>query len=152
MLISTVHIKKRRAVLIYLVMPGTLLVMSLISCGLRTGDDVLIPVGFTGWVEIRYNEPESPPLERSGLKPLINVPPSGRVSTSSSRSLGYGADRYYFVVQDGTRTRIQDDSHACADDVPCVQQFKYYVSPRPVTVFFVGKTRDIGNYKRPDNQ
>ena len=60
MLISTVHIKKRRAGLIYLVMPGTLLVMSLISCGLRTGDDVLIPVGSTRWVEIRYNEPESP--------------------------------------------------------------------------------------------
>lgn len=117
--------------------------------GLRAGDDVFIPAGYTGWVVIRYGERGSSPLKRSWLRPVINIPWSGIVSTSSSRPAGYGIDRYYFVNEDGKRRLIQSEARGCTQDRPCVQKFEYYSKPRQVTVFFVGKARDIGNFERP---
>ena len=128
-------------------------VFSLCSCGIRAGDDVSIPANFTGWVMIRYKDPESPPLKRSWLRPMINIPPSAVASTSSSRPSGYGTDRYYFVNGNGERTLIQQDGiNGCDEDKPCVQHFDYFSSPHQLTIFFVGKKREMLKFKRPDVQ
>jgi hypothetical protein len=129
---------------------GAFFLLPLVFCGLRAGNDISLPAGFKGWVTIRYNNPGSPRLRRSGLRPVIRVPWSGMVSTSSRRSTGYGVDRYYFVAADGKQTRIKDDSHGCPESDPCVQQFEYYSSPHQVTVFFVGSKYEVSSYKRPD--
>jgi uncharacterized protein DUF6843 len=129
---------------------GTLFMLPLVSCGLRPGNDVSIPAGFKGWVTIRYDAAGSPPLQRNGLRPVINVPPTGEVLTSSRRSNGYGVDHFYFVASDGKRTPIKEDSHGCLESELCIQQFEYFTSPRQATVFFVGTKREMSSYKRPE--
>jgi hypothetical protein len=130
------------------VLAGLVVLLLLFSRGLRAGDEVLIPDGFAGWVEIRYKEPGTPPVRRSGLKPLLTIPSSGRMLTSSSRSTGYGDDHYYFLSPEGRRTEIRNDTGGCGENELCVQQFEYYSSPQ-VTVFFVGRAHDLPSYKRP---
>ena len=130
-----------------------LLMLSLVSCGLRAGNDVFIPAGFKGWVTIRYNNAGSPPLQRTGLRRVINVPWTGEVFTSSRRPTGYGVDHFYFVAADGKRTSIkEEDSHGCLESEPCVQQFDYYSSPYQAMVFFVGTKGDLSGHKRPELQ
>jgi hypothetical protein len=129
---------------------GMLIALPLASCGLRPGNDVSIPAGFKGWVTIRYNDAGSPPLRRAGLRPVINVPWTGEVLTSSRRSDGYGVDHFYFVTQDGKRTPIKEDSHGCPESEQCIQQFEYYSSPHQATVFFVGAKHELNGYKRPE--
>ena len=137
----------RRTLLLVIV----ILVFSLCFCGIRAGDDFSVPASFTGWVVIRYKDPESPSLKRSWLRPIIAIPPSAVTSTSSSRPSGYGIDRYYFVNGGGERTLIkQDGINGCDEDKPCVQHFEYWSNPHQVTVFFVGKKRDMLKFKRPD--
>ena len=67
----------------------------------------LIPAGFTGWVTIEYGVAGAPPLPHEGAARRIDVPPSGRVQTSSAQELGVVGERtYYFVDASGARTPI----------------------------------------------
>ncbi len=127
-----------------------LLVFSGASCGVRAGDIVLVPNGFRGWVIVRYEVPDAPPLGREGFKTVIRVPLSGYLFTRSGRSAGYGVDEYYFEDAAGKRTRMQLESGGCAErDSPCAQQFVFSMGSVTATTFFVGTKSDLGRYPRP---
>lgn len=48
----------------------------------------LLPKEFTGWVEVTYEQPGSPALKEEGRTLLYEVPPSGKVMTSSKNVSG----------------------------------------------------------------
>jgi hypothetical protein len=98
-----------------------LTIMVAVACGVRAGNVVLIPMGFEGWVVIRYDMPGEPAFAHEGAKTLVKVPQQGSLSTSSDRPNGYGLDEYYFVEADGQRVRIQSDAEGCRDQEPCIR-------------------------------
>lgn len=120
-----------------------------VGCGVRAGNVVLIPMGFEGWVVIRYDMPGEPAFDHEGAKTLVKVSQSGSLSTSSDRPNGYGVDEYYFVGADGQRVRIQSDAEGCKDQDPCIQQFEFITSPVKATLFFVGKKQDLSKHPKP---
>lgn len=126
-----------------------LAVVAGVGCGVRAGNVVLIPMGFEGWVVIRYQVPNAPSFDHEGVKTLVKVPESGSLSSSSDRPNGYGVDEYYFVAGDGRRVRIQSDVEGCKDPAPCVQQFEFITGPIKATLFFVGKKADLSQYPKP---
>ena len=63
-----------------------------------------IPEGYRGWVQIRYQIPTCPALERRDGKYLIEIPPTGEVCTSTAPEYGEAVDEYYVVG--ATRRRI----------------------------------------------
>jgi len=128
----------------------TAFILTVVACGVRAGNIVLIPSGFEGWVVIRYEVPGESSLGREGAKTMLRVPVSGSLITSSDMPRGYGIDEYYFVGADGKRTPIQNEPEGCKDqDVPCVQQFEFVTSPVKVTIFFVGKKPNLARYPKP---
>ena len=120
-----------------------------VGCGVRAGNVVLIPMGFEGWVVIRYDIPSEPAFIREGVKTVIKVPASGSLSTSSERPNGYGIDEYYFVGADEKRVRVQSDFEGCKEQDPCIQQFEFVTSPTTVSVFFIGNKQDLSRYPKP---
>lgn len=44
----------------------------------------VLPDGYTGWVEIRYEQEGSPPLPREGEEYVNLIPPTGILNTSDS--------------------------------------------------------------------
>jgi hypothetical protein len=127
-----------------------LTIVMVAACGVRAGNVILIPMGFEGWVVIRYDMPGEPAFDHEGVKTLVKVPQSGSLSTSSDRQNGYGVDEYYFVGANGQRVRIQSDAEGCRDQEPCIQQFEFITSPTKETVFFVGKKQDLATHPKPN--
>ena len=119
------------------------------SCGVRWGNLVLIPSDFEGWVVIRYFVASEPVLTREGTKPLIKVPKSGHLSTSSTSPTGYGVDEYYFVFPDGRRQRLRSELDTCPEQEICAQKFGFTSRPSQVTIFFVGRAKDLSRYPKP---
>ena len=117
------------------------------ACGVRRGDVVLVPKSYEGWVQIHYDVGGAPVLRQEEEANLVEVPGSGIVTTSSSRSPGYGSDRYFFVDEAGSRTPIPVDGDE--EDGRSVSNFQYFSSPAQVTVFFVGEPTKVEQYKRP---
>ena len=127
-----------------------LTVSCLTACGIRRGDDVLLPNGFEGWVVIRYEVSNSPALEREHFRNIIRVSPSGEFSTSSTRAVGYGSDAYYLVDAAGKRQRIRSWDEHCEPQEVCVQQFQLFSGPLIATRFFIGKKDNMPKYSKPD--
>ncbi|RJE84628.1 hypothetical protein D3P07_22100 [Paenibacillus sp. 1011MAR3C5] len=48
----------------------------------------ILPEGFTGWVEIIYEQPGYPALKKEGKKYIYNVPESGKMLTSTKNFSG----------------------------------------------------------------
>jgi hypothetical protein len=59
----------------------------------------LLPKGFTGWVEVIYEQPGYPALKKEGNSFIYEVPPSGKIMTSSKNVSGPMVLSY--VEQDG---------------------------------------------------
>ncbi|RAV13596.1 DUF6843 domain-containing protein [Paenibacillus contaminans] len=59
----------------------------------------LLPKEFTGWVEVAYEQSGSPALKEEGRTLLYEVPPSGKVMTSSKNVSGTMV--LIYVEQDG---------------------------------------------------
>ncbi|RMG66913.1 MAG: hypothetical protein D6722_14185, partial [Bacteroidetes bacterium] len=63
--------------------------------------DFLVPQGYEGWVCIRYEVPEAPPLpELDGVQQL-RIPASGYLETSTALTVGWRRDRYFWYDQAG---------------------------------------------------
>lgn len=43
----------------------------------------LMPTGFTGWVEVTYEQSGFPALKKEGRSFIYEVPPAGKIMTSS---------------------------------------------------------------------
>lgn len=55
-----------------------------------------VPQDFEGWVTIRFEVPEAPPLNKVDGEYEIYIPDSGIVETSSRLKYGWGRQEYYF--------------------------------------------------------
>jgi hypothetical protein len=128
----------------------SLMLMLMVSCGVRAGNVVLLSEPFEGWVVIHYNVRDSPPFGHEGFKTLIRVPPSGTVSTISARPKGYGFDEYYFIGTDGKRVRLKTEEDRCSNQEICVRRPQYYFSPATDTIFFVGTRQDLRRNPAPE--
>ena len=63
----------------------------------RTACIYELPAGYSGWVLIEYERPDSPPLTKKGGKLIFPIGSDGRLATSSSPEFGVATDEYYFV-------------------------------------------------------
>ncbi len=79
------------------------------ACGFRTGNRVLIPDGYIGWVQVFYRVASAPPFPKQEGKYLIEIDKSGRAYTSSPLPVGYGTDEYFYVSSSGSRIRLKDE-------------------------------------------
>ncbi|GAA4837885.1 hypothetical protein GCM10023310_14400 [Paenibacillus vulneris] len=64
----------------------------------------LLTKGFTGWVEVTYEQPGSPALKEEGGTLIYEVPPSGKVMTSSKNVSGPMV--LFYVEQDGRQVKV----------------------------------------------
>jgi len=67
----------------------------------------LVPEHFVGEVEVTFEQTNSPPLAKEGKAYIYNIPPSGKLSTSSP--MVSGPVEVYYVDDRGRRKRV---SHA----------------------------------------
>ncbi|QYR21962.1 hypothetical protein KZ483_02690 [Paenibacillus sp. sptzw28] len=67
----------------------------------------LLPKGFTGWVEVTFEQPGFPPLKKEGRTIIYEVPPSGKVMTASKNVSGTLILNY--VEQDGRLIELPTD-------------------------------------------
>ena len=127
---------------------GLLCCIGLASCGFRTGNTVLIPDGYVGWVRIYYHEASAPSLRKESGSYLIVIDNSGSARTSSTRDPGYGSDEYFYVSSSGVRTKLKtQDVEGSPDDL--VHDFTYQSAPREVTLFLVGPRAAVKITPRP---
>jgi len=118
------------------------------SCRIRTAYTVLIPEGYKGWVEIRFGIAGQPSLHREGGNFVIEVPKSGRLSTSAPLVAGYANDKYYFVSESGGKTEIPVEIHGCNSGV-CISHILYVWQPVQAADFFVGREADLSKFPEP---
>jgi len=128
---------------------GLLCCIGLVCCGFRTGNIVLIPEGYVGWVRIYYHEPGAPSLRKEGGSYLIAIDSSGSAQTSSIRDPGYGSDEYFYVSPSGVRTKLKLQGIEDASD-DMIHDFTYQSAPREVTLFFVGPRMAVETTPGPD--
>lgn len=67
----------------------------------------VLPDGYTGWVEIRYDQEGSPPLPREGKEYVNLIPRTGILNTSDSPTAG--EMKFYYLDEQGNRKRIELD-------------------------------------------
>lgn len=74
-----------------------------------THDRYLIPDGYTGNVTVLYNVPQFPKVKKEGKYDLLPVDHEG-VFVTQTQDLEYGTvdDDYYYIREDGKRSRIAD--------------------------------------------
>ncbi|RIX51240.1 hypothetical protein D3P08_17380 [Paenibacillus nanensis] len=73
----------------------------------RVTHKYVIPQGFTGWVEVTYEQQGHPALKKEGRKWVYEIPTSGKLSTSS-RNIS-GPMLFYYADQDGRLTEFPTD-------------------------------------------
>lgn len=64
----------------------------------------LLPNNYTGWVEVTFDQVESTSLKYEGNNIVFEVPPSGKIKTSSKNVTG--PMRFYYVDEKGTQKEI----------------------------------------------
>jgi Family of unknown function (DUF6843) len=103
----------------------SLVVLSLSCEKRRTPNAYELPKDFTGWVTIRYEKPNAPPLEKiNGYYP-VRINDSGIFETSSRMAMGMASDEYYWYdgarkiilpqSSDSNTTRIHAHTYGSAD-------------------------------------
>ena len=63
----------------------------------------LIPEGYSGWVRIEFEVPGAPALPEEAGQPLLQIPPSGTLRTSSPEQYGWVNNSYGFYSSAGVR-------------------------------------------------
>lgn len=73
----------------------------LFSCSeKRTTVSYELPKDYVGWVTVKYEKPNAPPLELVNGKYHIKISPSGIAETSSKVENGFAEDEYYWMDGD----------------------------------------------------
>jgi hypothetical protein len=62
----------------------------------RTPNLYLIPAGYVGWIEIRYNSAGASPLLIQARKQVLSLPKTGMLYTSSLQPSGWAKDEYFY--------------------------------------------------------
>jgi hypothetical protein len=68
----------------------------------------LIPVGYVGWVEVKYGDSDAPafPLDKGTL--VCRIPDSGLLVTSSSLEKGWAKDEYFYYSKEGSVRALKE--------------------------------------------
>ncbi|MEW4372323.1 DUF6843 domain-containing protein [Paenibacillus kandeliae] len=66
----------------------------------------LIPQNYTGQVDIVFEQEGAAPLKYEGKDAIVQIPDTGKVSTSDSNKTG--TIDYYFIDKNGNREKIDD--------------------------------------------
>jgi hypothetical protein len=74
-----------------------------------------IPGGYRGWIFVQFGDASCPPLQRRGVVRLVQVPPSGRICTSSGGPEGIGYVQFEYVYGDGRHVRLPASSTSGGD-------------------------------------
>lgn len=101
--------KKVFAVLIVTI----LLLVMLVMLAFKNVNVFLLPEGYTGWIQVTYEQEGYPELKREGWNFMgrdivYPIPPSGELKTSSRSEVGML--RAYYINQDGKRVKMKDNS------------------------------------------
>jgi hypothetical protein len=109
-----------------------------------------IPQGYRGWVVVEYDNLAYPPLPSAGLDQVIQVPPDGRVCTSTPMPTGWVFTRYQYVYSDGRREEVPDTGwggggYLWGGFSGRKQQSRAY----PREAFFVGSEQDYRSGHSP---
>jgi Family of unknown function (DUF6843) len=69
------------------------------SCGVKRRLPISyeLPKGYTGWVTVKYEKPDAPPLERIGKRFIIKISNNGFAETSSRLEEGWAEDEYFWL-------------------------------------------------------
>ena len=69
------------------------------SCGkkIRTPISYELPKGYTGWVTVKYEKQNAPPLEKNDGRYLIKISKDGFAETSARMEEGWAEDEYYWL-------------------------------------------------------
>jgi hypothetical protein len=59
-----------------------------------------LPSGYTGWVTVKFEKPNAPPLETVNGYYIIKISDSGFAETSSKIEDGWAQDKYYWLEGD----------------------------------------------------
>lgn len=62
-----------------------------------------IPEGYSGWVRVEFEVSGAPALLSKAGQPVLKVPATGVLRTSSPEQYGWAKDRYYFYSNAGSR-------------------------------------------------
>ena len=68
----------------------------------------LIPNGYVGWVEVKYDEKDAAPLQRENGIYTCRIPESGVLNTSSSLEAGWAKDEYFYYSENGSAHGLKD--------------------------------------------
>ncbi|MDQ0876060.1 hypothetical protein QFZ77_004719 [Paenibacillus sp. V4I3] len=66
----------------------------------------LLPKEYTGWVEVIFDQPENPALKQEGNYIVYEVPPSGKIKTSSRNNTGSMV--LYYIDNNGKKTKLPE--------------------------------------------
>ncbi|MDQ0903135.1 hypothetical protein [Paenibacillus sp. V4I7] len=66
----------------------------------------LLPKEYSGWIEVVFDQPEFPALKHEGNYIVYEVPPSGKIKTSS-RNIS-GSMVFYYVDYNGQKTKLPE--------------------------------------------
>jgi hypothetical protein len=89
----------------------TLSISSAISMGSVTARHpkrFLIPVGYVGWITIKYGEVGEPPLEMESGAYICRFPKSGTLATSSKLEEGWAKDEYFYYSNSDHLDRLRE--------------------------------------------
>ncbi|MDQ0913907.1 hypothetical protein [Paenibacillus sp. V4I5] len=67
----------------------------------------IVQTGYTGWVEVTFDQADSPPLEKENGTYVYHIPASGKLKTSSP--MKEGTLRVFYLGSDGNLT--ETDHH-----------------------------------------
>jgi hypothetical protein len=74
----------------------------------RHPDEFLIPQGYVGWVEIRYDEKNASVLPMDHGMFSFRIPTTGILKTSSPLEQGWANDEYFYYSEDGSRQPLKN--------------------------------------------
>jgi len=98
--------KRRKIYLYYLLLASGLILLS--SCEKRrTPTAYELPAGFNGWVTVKYEKPNAPPLQLVNGYYIIRISDSGFAETSSKIEEGWAQDKYYWFEGDKEKSLPQ---------------------------------------------
>lgn len=117
-----------------------LLFMMVYNLPAKVTHKYILPAGFTGWVEVVYEQREYPALTMEGHYFIYEVPPSGKVQTSSRNYSGPIV--LYYAEADGKQTRLPTNEimiHGLVTSSASIGHSDGTVEEIPETLrFFVG--------------
>ncbi len=125
----------------------------------RHANRFLIPHGYIGWVEIKYDEKDAPLLPNDHGMFSYRIPITGLLRTASSLETGWASDEYFYFADDGSLHPLKSTGWGAGGAIWGNEVETQEVSGRSKTAlyFFVGPEQRYhravtNNEPRPFNE